>query len=370
MSTDLTSAAREIPAPEIDPIVPVAAARGVSPKKIGWAIVVAAVLAVVSLYGVRHLRFVLAHVETDDAQVEGDISPVLPRVSGYVTRVLVRDNERVVAGQPLIEIDAHELDLKIASAQAALKSAEASEATTRAALANAQAAEAVAQANEAVAGVTEAKTAADLKRDGALFENNAITDRQLTDTRAAADVARAQHQAVRRQAEAAATAVQVAQAEIAATASQIEVRRSELAYAQLQRSYATLTAPIAGEVSHKNVEPGQFVQEGQTLLSVASDADVWVVANFKETQLRRMAPDQAVEITVDSFPGIVFRGRVESFAAATGARFALLPPDNASGNYIKVTQRVPVKIVLTDTADPQHVLRPGMSVDAAVRITD
>jgi len=370
MNTDLTSSAAHIPSPEIETIDAVVGSRRVSPTKLVLGILSAAALAVALFFGVKHLRFVLAHVDTDDAQVEGDISPVLPRVSGYVTRVLVRDNERVVAGQPLIEIDAHELDLKVASAAAALKSAEAAEATTRATLANAQAAEAVAQANETVAGVTEAKTAADLKRDSSLFDNNAITDRQLTDTRAAADVARAQHQAVRRQAEAAGTGVQVAQAEVAATASQIDVRRSELAYAQLERSYAILTAPIAGEVSHKNVEPGQFVQDGQTLLSIASDTDVWVVANFKETQLRRMAPDQAVEITVDSFPGIVFHGRVESLAAATGARFALLPPDNASGNYIKVTQRVPVKIVLTDAADPQHVLRPGLSVDAAVRVKD
>jgi membrane fusion protein (multidrug efflux system) len=110
------------------------------------------------------------------------------------------------------------------------------------------------------------------------------------------------------------------------------------------------------------------VEAGQTLLAVASDSGVWVVANYKETQLERMRPGQPVEFTVDSFPGVVFHGRVESLAGATGARFALLPPDNASGNYVKVTQRVPVKIVITDPPDPGHVLRPGMSVDAAVLV--
>jgi membrane fusion protein (multidrug efflux system) len=338
--------------------------------KIGLGILAALALGAAVLIGVRHLRYALAHAETDDAQVEGDISPVLPRVSGYVTRVLVRDNERVEAGQPLLEIDARELDLKIAAAAAALKSAEAARETARAGLANARAAEAVAQADERVAAVTEAKTASDLKRDTALFDTNAITDRQLTDTRAAADVASAQREASRRQAEAAGAAVGVAAAQANAAQSQIEARQADLDYARLERSYATVTAPMAGEVSHKNVEPGQYVEAGQTLLSVASDADVWVVANFKETQLAGMRPGQPVDVAVDSFPGRLFHGRVESLAGATGARFALLPPDNASGNYIKVTQRVPVKIVITDPPDAEPRLRPGMSVDAAVLVRD
>jgi len=368
MSTNLTSASPHLPAAVEQEDAPVPARARVSPGRIAISLIGAAALAVGLYFGVSHFRFALAHVETDDAQVEGDISPVLPRISGYVTRVLVRDNERVDAGQPLIEIDAHELDLKVTSAAAALQSAEATQGTSRAGLANAQAAQSVAEANALVAGVTEAKTASDLKRDTALFATSAITDRQLTDTQAAADVARAQHQAALRQAEAAATAVQVAAAEVDATQSQIEARRADLAYAQLQRSYAVVTAPIAGEVSHKAVEPGQYVQSGQTLLSVASDADVWVVANFKETQLPRMQVGQTVEFSVDGVPGAVFHGRVESIAAATGARFALLPPDNASGNYVKVTQRVPVKIVVTDAADASRVLRPGMSVDAAVLV--
>jgi membrane fusion protein (multidrug efflux system) len=367
MSTNLTSASPDLPTATTE-AEDVPLPSRVSAGKIVLALIGAIILVVAVFYGVKHLRYALAHAETDDAQVEGDISPVLPRVSGYVTRVLVRDNERVAAGQPLIEIDARELDLKVSSAAAALKSALAAQATSSAARANAQAAQAVAAANESVAGITEAKAASDLKRDTALFATNAITDRQMTDTQAAADVSRAQHQAVRRQAQAAAAAVDVTVAELDATQSQIEARRADLAYAQLQQSYATVTAPIAGEISHKSVEPGQFVQAGQTLLWVASDADVWVVANFKETQLPKMQVGQPVEFKVDGFPGLVFHGRVESIAAATGARFALLPPDNASGNYVKVTQRVPVKIVLTDAPDLGHVLRPGLSVTAAVLV--
>ena len=122
-------------------------------------------------------------------------------------------------------------------------------------------------------------------------------------------------------------------------------------------------------MSRKNVELGQFIQAGQTLLSVASDADVWVVANFKETQLTHMLPGQAVEFEADSYPGVLFQGKVESISGATGARFALLPPDNSTGNFVKVTQRVPVKIVLAQAPDADHPLRPGMSVDATVSLS-
>jgi membrane fusion protein (multidrug efflux system) len=321
-------------------------------------------------FGSRHLVYSLAHQETDDAQVEGDISPVLPRISGYVGKVLVRDNARVAAGDPLIEIDAKELDLKCAEAGAALGTAEASWVTSKAALANARAAEAVAAANVAAADVTRAKAASDLARDTSLFRAGAITDSQLADSRAVSDEAAARYEAIRRQADAAATESAAAKTRISAAQAVIAQRQADADYAALQRSYGTVSAPIAGLVSHKNVEPGQFVQAGQTLLSIASDNNPWVVANFKETQLNRIQVGQPAEFTADSYPGITFHGRVDSIGGATGARFALLPPDNASGNYVKVTQRVPVKVVLTDAPDPAHILRPGMSVDIAVRTKD
>jgi len=129
-------------------------------------------------------------------------------------------------------------------------------------------------------------------------------------------------------------------------------------------------APIAGIVSRKDVEPGQFVQAGQTLLSIASETDIWIVANFKETQLAHMKPGQPVEFEADTYKGYTFHGTVESISGATGARFALLPPDNSTGNFVKVTQRVPVKIVLSQAPDAEHPLRPGVSVDATVRTVE
>jgi len=319
--------------------------------------------------GVRHWRYYLAHQETDDAQVEGHISPVLPRVSGYVARVLVTDNQHVDAGQALIEIDPRELDLRVAQSEAALQNALAEQRTAEASQSGARAAAATAAANVETALVRQRKAASDLERDTKLLGTGAITDSQFTDTKAAADTAAAELDAVRSEARTADLQIAVAAAREAAAQTQAAEKASDLDYSKLQRSYASVTAPIAGLVSRKNVELGQFIQAGQTLLSVASDADVWVVANFKETQLTHMLPGQAVEFEADSYPGVLFQGKVESISGATGARFALLPPDNSTGNFVKVTQRVPVKIVLAQAPDADHPLRPGMSVDATVSLS-
>jgi membrane fusion protein (multidrug efflux system) len=333
------------------------------------AIAVAAIAAG-SILGFRFLAFVLSHEETDDAQVEGDISPVLPRASGYVARVLVTDNERVAAGQPLVEIDPDELDVRVSQASTAVQTASAGLGAAEASRDAALAAVAVARANVEAVRVRRDKAASDLVQDKGLFSGGAITDRQLSDSRAAADAADAQLAMAEREAEAAKSQAVAAAAKVATAQAQVAQQNAELAMARLQRSYATVTAPIPGLVARKDVEPGQLVQAGQTLLSIASDSGVWVVANFKETQLTRIRPGQPATFTADSFPGRVFHGRVDSIAGATGARFALLPPDNATGNYVKVTQRIPVKIVLDQGPGGAEVLRPGMSVDAIVDIKE
>lgn len=341
------------------------------PSRQAVVIAIAAVVLVAgAVLGVKRWNFAMAHEETDDAQMEGHISPVLPRVSGYAARVLVSDNQRVSTGQALVEIDPRELDLKVAAAEAALQNAIADKATAEATLASARAAVDTAAANTATAEVRARKAASDLARDTRLSKTGAITESQLSDTQAAADTAASQLEAARREAQLAEAQVAVATAKVAAAQTQAAQKRSDLDYAKLERSYCTVTSPIDGVVSRKNVEPGQYIQSGQTLLSVASDADVWVVANFKETQLTSMKPGQDVEFEADTYPGVVFHGKVESISGATGARFALLPPDNSTGNFVKVTQRVPVKIVLAQEPDAAHPLRPGLSVDATVRIRD
>ena len=325
--------------PEKPQPVPAAARRSGAGRWILFAILAAAAIGGI-VFGVRTVTFYRHHVETDDAQVESHIAPVLPKVAGYVTEVAVHDNERVAAGQVLVRIDDRDLRSRVDTAKAALE--------------NARAAVAVAQADAAARRTQSEKAAADLVRYARLRQKEEVSQQQYDAARAAAGAEAAQ-------AEAGQKAIEAARAQVAQ-------KKADLEYAELQLSYATVAAPAVGVVSRKNVEVGQYVQAGQPLLAIVSDGEPWVVANFKETQLKKMRVGQPVEIQVDAYPKVVFHGKVESFAAATGAKFALLPPDNATGNFTKVVQRVPVKIVLSEPPGAGHPLRPGMSVTAIVSV--
>jgi membrane fusion protein, multidrug efflux system len=300
------------------------------------AITVAIVAAAV--YGVHTLVFYAHHAVTDDAQIEGHVFPLVPKVAGYVTEVDVVDNQRVRAGDVLVKIDTRDYAARVERAQAALDSA--------------KAAVAVARANVLAVATRRGKASADLRRYAALRDKQEIAPQEFDAARAAADSAAAELEAANRQ-------VTAAEAEVAQRSAELETMKLDL-------SYATLVAPSAGRVTKKNVEVGQFVQAGQALLAVVADETPWVVANYKETQLAGVRRGEKAEITVDAYPGKVFHGTVESLAAATGARFALLPPDNATGNFVKVVQRIPVKILLDDPLDPDHPLRIGMNVNATI----
>ncbi|HET9793903.1 MAG TPA: HlyD family secretion protein [Thermoanaerobaculia bacterium] len=301
-------------------------------------LVAALVVGAGAIYGIRTIAFYRHHAKTDDAQIEGHIDPVLPRVSGYVTEIRVDDNQRVSAGDVLLKIDTRDIEARIQTAEGALQ--------------NARAQVAVARANVSAAETARSRTASDLGRYAALRAKEEISQQQYDEARGAADTAAAQRNA-------AAQAVAAAQAQVAQ-------KQADLDLARLQLAYATVTAPSSGIVSKKNVEVGELVQSGQPLMAIVQDARVWVVANYKETQLRRMRVGQPVTFEVDAYPNHVFHGRVDSFAAATGAKFSLLPPDNATGNFTKVVQRIPVKIVPTDPPDPRYPLRTGMSVTTIV----
>ncbi len=318
--------------------VPAAGRKG-GGRKIGLLLLVMAVLAGVG-FGVKEVVFYRHHAETDDAQVEGHIDPVLPKVSGFVTQVLIRDNQKVEKGQLLLKIDTGDLQAKAETARAALE--------------NARAKVAVARANVSSARTQSVKAAADFARYAALRKKEEVSQQQYDAIRAAADSA--------------AEAVTAAEQGVGAAQAEAGQKKADLDFAQLQLSYAEVLAPASGTVSKKNVEVGQFVQAGQPLLAIVEDVESWVVANFKETQLKKMRVGQPVEIEIDAYPKAIFHGKVESFSAATGAKFALLPPDNATGNFTKVVQRVPVKIVFTDPPDPARPLRAGMSVNAIVKL--
>jgi len=292
------------------------------------------------LFGVKTILFYAHHAETDDAQVEGHIAPVIPKVSGYVTQVLVDDNQRVQAGQVVLRIDDRDLQSKVKTASAEVD--------------NELAAVAVARANVTAARTTAGKSAADLRRYATLRQKEEVSAQQYDAARAASESASAQVEAAVRQ--------------VAAAEAKVAQKRADLDYAKLQLSYATVTSPATGVVSRKSVEVGQNVQVGQPLFAVVAEEQPWVVANFKETQLKKMRIGQPAVLEIDAYPKVEFHGKVDSFSPATGAKFALLPPDNATGNFTKVVQRVPVKIVFTDPPDPNRPLRAGMSVNAIVSV--
>jgi membrane fusion protein, multidrug efflux system len=308
--------------------------------------------------GARQLAFGRHHVVTDNAQVEGHIVPVLARVSGYVTEVDAVENVAVRSGATLVVLDDRDYRAKLAQGQADLAAAIATGgASGRAGQAQAQLAAARAAVNQAEANDTRAR--ADLERVRALAPRGIVSSQQLDGSEAAASAAAAQLQAARDQVVAAEAGLRNAGARVASA-------QASLDQAALQLSYTRIVAPSDGVVSRKNVEVGQLVQPGQPLMSVVPLDDVWVVANFKETEIRNVTPGDRATIEVDSYPGRRFAGKVESLSPATGARFSLLPPDNATGNFTKVVQRIPVRIRLDGAQDPAHPLRPGMSVKATV----
>ncbi len=294
--------------------------------------------------GVRKLIWARSHVSTDNAQVDGHILPVLPKVGGYVLSVGIRENQPVQAGDTLVVLDDRDYRAKLQQADADLAIA----------LATVSSRQRVGQADAAVrqAQANAEKAHADLDRITPLAAQGIVSRQQL-------DVAQT---AVR----GADAALAAAQAALLGADAKVASARASRDQASLQLSYTRILAPMAGVVSKKSVELGQLVQPGQPLMSVVPLDDVWITANLKETETADVTAGDAVEFTVDAYPGRHFQGHVESLSPATGARFSLLPPDNATGNFTKVVQRVPVRIRLDGANDPAHPLRPGMSVDVTI----
>ena len=296
-------------------------------------------------FGAKRWWFARSHVSTDNAQVDGHIIPILPKVGGFVAEVRVRENQDVKAGDTLVVLDDRDFRSRLAQTEADLAALLATVSSrTRVGQAEAAVAQAVANA---------AKARADLARLEPLALQDIVSAQQLDAARAAAAAADAQ--------------LAAAQAALVGADARVAASRAARDQAALQLSYTRITAPANGVVSKKSVEVGQLVQPGQPLMAVVPLGDVWVVANLKETETADVTPGDPAEITVDAYPGRRFRGQVESLAPATGAKFSLLPPDNATGNFTKVVQRIPVRVRLAGPADPTHPLRPGMSAVVAIQ---
>jgi len=323
------------------------------------------------------------HEETDDAQVEANISPVISRVSGYVSKVYVNDNQFVHKGDTLMVLDQRDLEIALKQAEAALataqsnlNAAEANSLAARTSINTTHAAVATADAQIEAAKVNVWRTTQDHQRYENLIKDHSITQQQYEQALAAKQLAEKQLQVLIDQKNQASTQTGVVSSQSNATAQQIGVAGSvikqkqvDVENAKLNLSYAVITAPESGLVSKVPVQAGQLVQAVQSLFSIVLSNDKWVVANFKETQYNKMQEGQKVIVHADAFPKHDFAAVLSSFSPATGARFALLPPDNASGNFVKVVQRLPVKIDFTDKADSLiKKLRPGMNVYVDVHL--
>jgi membrane fusion protein, multidrug efflux system len=344
-------------------------AKGTMRKKIIIGVVVVA--AVIALtWAIKTFIYSRAHESTDNAQVDGHIVPVLAKVGGYVTAVLVQDNDSVRNGQTLVRIDDSEYRVKVAQAEADLAAAQSAAGgrqftgQSQAAVATASGQRSALDAQIQAALANQQKANADLARMRDLVSKQIVSAQQLDAAQAAAAAAAADVEALQRQAAAAGGTVQNAQAGVRLAQARLEAAQASLDNAKLQLSYTNVTAPETGTISKKQVEVGQLVQAGQTMMSIVADTGTWVTANFKETQLNRMHVGQPVALEVDAYSGCEAEGKVQSLSGATGARFALLPPDNATGNFTKVVQRLPVRIAITKGCGPTHPLRPGMSVVA------
>ena len=334
-------------------------------------------------YGITKYQYSQHHEDTDDAQVSADIIPVIPRVAGYITDIRVRDNQQVKKGDTLLVLDNRDYVIKVQQAEAALDIAKSSlntaRATTSAARANistSQASVGTVDAQIEAAKVTLWRASQDFERYENLFKDHSITQQQYEQASAAKQTAEKQLAILQEQKKQAQQQTNAVAIQSSATGAQINVAEAtihqkevEVDAAKLNLSYTVIIAAQDGLVSKVNVQPGQFVQAGQPVFTLVHSQNVWVIANFKETQLDKMKEGQKVTVKVDAYPGHKFDAFLSSFSPATGSTFALLPPDNASGNFVKVVQRLPVKIEFANTNDSLvKKLRAGMNVFVDVHL--
>jgi membrane fusion protein, multidrug efflux system len=303
---------------------------------------------------------------TDDAQVDAYSTQVAPRVAGQVTKLLFADNQHVSAGQTLMLIDPSDFEVRLDQARAQQASAEAS-------VQQAEAQVVVQQANLDQAAANVRVADADLLQAQQDYERfrkinpAAVTRQQVEASTATFHSAQARLEASRQTVEGSQAQVHAAQAQVLAAQASLKQAAANRQAAELQLSYCTIMAPVSGLVTHRTVSAGNYVSAGQPLFALVQD-DRWVTANFKETQLADIRPGQDVELSIDAVPSLTFHGRVDSFQGGTGTVFSTLPAENATGNYVKIVQRVPVKLVFDDPRVKDYPLAPGMSVTPRVRV--
>ncbi|GGU81209.1 secretion protein [Pseudomonas laurentiana] len=303
---------------------------------------------------------------TDNAYVQGEITRISSQLGARIDAVLVEDNQRVEKGQVLVRLEQDDFNLAVEHARANLATREAERLQAESRLTQQASLIAAGQAQVAASEATLGRTQLDLNRAQTLRKPGFVSEERVTTLSAESHVARSQVSKAQADLQGQRQQVNALSAEIKRLDAQIASARAELAQAELNLTRSEIHAPISGFIGQRAARNGQYVQAGAYLLSIVPDQDIWVQANFKETQIGKMQPGQRAELTFDSYPDTPIEARVDSLFAASGAQFSLLPPDNATGNFTKVVQRIPVKLTFAPNNALQGRIRPGMSVTATV----
>ena len=342
-------------------------ARSKKPKKGGkpkWTFRLLIVLVIVgtAVYFFPDVIYYFSHESTDDAYVTGTVLPVSSEVKGKVTRVFVTDNQQVKEGDPLFEIQTDDYAARVEESQKALATLTAEGRQIEALLEEQKQSLAKAQADLESSRAQETYAFKEKTRYSELLRAKDIPQNQYDQIAAKWEVAQAATKAAEATVSKARASIRSLEAQLTTQKFKVEQARASLALVEIDLRRTQLKAPMTGQVAKKNVDPGKYVQAGQPVLSLVDVKNTWIVANFKETQVRKMKVGQPVEVKVDAYPGAIFKCRIDSFQPGTGSVFTLLPAENATGNFVKVVQRVPVKIVLDSDPDPLYPLWPGLSV--------
>ncbi|POY37414.1 secretion protein HlyD [Solitalea longa] len=337
-------------------------------KKIVSRVIIGIVIIAACIYGYKRITFFLAHESTDNAQVEGHMTPILSRVGGYVKTVNVQDYQQVKVGDTIVTVDDDELQITLKQMEAEYQTALADLESAKASLKNTELTANLSKTNLSLNQIKANKASADYKRDQNLFKDQAITSKQVDDSKTNYDVTQKQIVASQEDVAISASRIPMMQAAVAKAQANVDFKKAKIDEEKLKLSYTTIVATASGKIGKKNIENGQYIQAGQSLMTIIDNNEFWVVANFKETQIEKIKVGQAAKITIDSYPDLSILGKVVSISEATGAKFSLLPPDNATGNFVKVTQRVPVKIQLNEPDKYREYLKSGLSLDVSVEV--
>lgn len=328
-------------------------------------------LAIASIAYLGHAAWFSAHyVETDNAQIGGDIAPISSRISGFVMTVPVRENQRVKAGDLLATLDDRDARARLAQADAELQSAMTLAGSQGQAASQLQSVAAQARQSQALMTQVEAEheqAARELQRARTLLKQGLISQQAVDQADALSRTTAARLQATRAAAAASQDQIHVSQASLRGADAKLLAARASRQLAANQLADTRIVAPFDGVISRKTVEPGQFMQPGQPMMNLVGQDSVWVVANLKETELADVKLGNHAEFTVDAYPDAVWQGEVESLSPATGSKFTLLPPDNATGNFTKVVQRIPVRVKIQPRQHAGLILRAGMSAVVLIR---